>query len=215
MPEGGAERSQRASAQHVRIRAIAARLFAAKGFHAVGVAEIGAAAGLGRGALYYHIGSKEELLYDIARHYIAELAEGGQAIATGVAEPVERIRQLSRHLMSTIGRRLPELTVCFRELRSLSGEHRRTVAGLHIAYQRLWAEAFAEGAAQGLFRPLPKVALKGMLGMYFYSFLWLDPQGRHTPEEIGDIFSGLILRAALEYGRAIPPADPGPPAGKS
>jgi hypothetical protein len=38
--------------------------------------------------------------------------------------------------------------------------------------------------------------------MYFYSFLWLNPQGRYTPEEIADIFSDLVLRAVAEYGTA-------------
>ena len=34
-------------------------LFAKKGYNGVGVAEIGAASGFGRGALYHHIESKE------------------------------------------------------------------------------------------------------------------------------------------------------------
>lgn len=188
------------SPQRERIRRVSAELFAAKGYNGVGIAEIGTAVGLGRGALYYHIGSKEELLYDIASRYIGDLVESGQAIAARVEDPVARIRQLSRHLMGTIGAHLAELTVCFREVNALTGNHHLVVSNLHAQYQRIWADAIADGMEKGVFRPIPTVALKGLLGMYFYSFLWLNPHGRNTPQEIADIFSDLVLRAVVEYG---------------
>ncbi len=109
-------------------------------------------------------------------------------------DPVARIRLLSRHLMRTIGAHISEMTVCFREVNSLTGERHDFVSGQHARYQRVWARAVEDGAAGGLFRPMPPVALKGLLGIYFYSFLWLDPQGRHAPEEIADIFSDLVFR---------------------
>ncbi len=188
------------SPQRERIRRVSAELFAAKGYNGVGIAEIGAAVGLGRGALYYHIGSKEDLLYDIASRYISDLVKSGQAIAAKVEDPVARIRQLSRHLMGTIGAHLAELTVCFREVNALTGNHHLVVSNLHAQYQKIWADAIADGMEKGVFRPIPTVALKGLLGMYFYSFLWLNPQGRSTPQEIADIFSELVLRAVAEYG---------------
>ena len=47
--------------QKERIRSKAAHLFARNGYHGTGVQEISEAVGLGRGALYHHIGSKEAL----------------------------------------------------------------------------------------------------------------------------------------------------------
>ncbi|MBN7300186.1 TetR family transcriptional regulator, partial [Mycobacteroides abscessus] len=44
-----------AAATRQRIMEVATDLFAEKGFHATGVAEIGSAAGVRGGALYYHI----------------------------------------------------------------------------------------------------------------------------------------------------------------
>ncbi|GAB5469298.1 MAG: TetR/AcrR family transcriptional regulator [Rhodospirillales bacterium] len=183
------------SRQTGRIREIAAGLFAAKGYNGVGVAEIGAATGLGRGALYHHIGSKEDLLYDIASRYIAELVESGRAIAANYPDPVERIHRLSRHLMRIVGQHLAEMTVCFREVGALTGEHYRTVSKLHSDYQQIWEDAIVAGAASGDFRPVDRIAVKGLLGMFFYSFLWLKPGGDHAPEEIGDIFSDLVIRS--------------------
>jgi AcrR family transcriptional regulator len=183
------------SPQRARIRAISAELFASKGYNAVGVAEIGHAVGLGRGALYYHMSSKEDLLYDIASRYMTALVEEGRRMLTQEHDPVARIKLLSRHLMRTIADHLSELTVCFREVNSLTGDRHRLVADLHLQYQQLWAETMADGAARGVFRSLDPVALKGILGMYFYSFLWLNPQGYHRPEAIANIFADLVFRA--------------------
>ena len=180
--------------QRLRIQSIAAALFAAKGYNAVGVSEIGAVAGLARGALYHHITSKEELLYNITIRYIGDLVESGRTISADVPDPAARLRHLSRHLMEVIGAHLNEMTVCFREVGSLTGERHAMVSRLHGEYQQIWAQTIAEGVASGAFRSLPPVVLKGILGMYFYSFLWLDPAGRHHPEEIGDIFTDLVFR---------------------
>ena len=49
--------------QAKKITKVAASLFAQKGYNGVGVAEIGAASGFGRGTLYHHIESKEDLLH--------------------------------------------------------------------------------------------------------------------------------------------------------
>lgn len=186
---------QEETPQRARIRGVAAGLFAARGYAAIGVAEIGEAVGLARGALYHHIGSKEELLYNIVIRYIGELVRTGQTIAGDLPDPVARIRCLSRHLMRVISAHINEMTVCFREVNALTGERHAIVSRLHADYQAIWADAIREGAEAGVFRPVPPVALKGLLGMYFYSFLWLDPNGRYAPEEIADIFSDLVFRA--------------------
>ena len=50
-----------------RILDAATELFAAQGFHGTSVAEISARADIKTGALYHHIKSKEELLWEILR----------------------------------------------------------------------------------------------------------------------------------------------------
>lgn len=170
-------------------------LFAQRGFAAVGVAELGEVTGLGRGALYHHINSKEDLLYDISSKYVMRLIEDGRAIAARELDPVRRIELLSKAMIGVVYEHLPEMTVCFREVHALSGERHRIVSQLHLDYQQIWEDAIMMGIAQGVFRPVEKVAIKGLMGMFFYSFLWLNPNGRQTADEIGDVFSDLIIHA--------------------
>ncbi|NMH94356.1 TetR/AcrR family transcriptional regulator [Pseudonocardia bannensis] len=170
-------------------------MFAEKGYHAVGIAEIGKAVGLTRGALYHHISSKEELLYEISVQYISDLVRSGEDILGREVDPEMRILLLSRYLMETIFCNQAEMTVCFREVNSLTGERRRFIARMHLEYQRLWERCIVEGAAKGAFRKITPVEVKGLLGMYFYSFLWLDPKGTVGAGDIADRFAGLVIRS--------------------
>jgi len=190
--------------QFERIQKIAADLFATRGYRAVGVAEIGEAVGLGRGALYYHISSKEDLLFSIVVRYIEDLVVAGRDTLESEPDPSKRIYLLSRKLMATIFANLSEMTVCFREADCLTGQRHRIVSNLHQAYQDIWTNTFREGEKKGIFRPLPNVAIKGILGMYFYSFLWLTPSGKSSSREIADVFADMALAMAESKNRQAP-----------
>ncbi|KQW66105.1 MAG: TetR/AcrR family transcriptional regulator [Methylibium sp.] len=181
--------------QRERILKTAAQLFAARGFHAVGIAELGDAVALGRGALYHHIRSKEDLLYDISREYIVDLAAHATEVARGDLPPAERLALLGDYLMQKIASHQAELTVCFREVQSLTGERHREVMALHARYEGAWKSILVDGERQGVFRPYDAIVLKGLLGMYFYSYLWLKPSGRVGPRQIAERFNSMALRA--------------------
>lgn len=139
----------RGEQQYDRIKRIAAELFATRGYRAVGVAEIGDAVQLGRGALYYHINSKEDLLFSIVVRYIEELVIKGREAIETEPDPAKRICILSRQLMTTIFANLSEMTVCFRETDCLTGQRHRIVSELHQYCQEIWATTLREGEKKG------------------------------------------------------------------
>lgn len=183
-----------------RVMRVAAELFAEKGYGSVGISEVGDAAGLGKGALYYHIRSKEDLLYDIMTRYMVELIAGAERIMAEVGEPVARVEALSAALVDAVFDTRSEMTVCYREVHSLGDEKRSAVLHLHGDYSRVWARVLAEGAERGVFRPISRTELKALLGMYFYSFLWIRPDGRESSAEVSATFASLLLRAVRPDG---------------
>ena len=180
--------------QRERILKIAARLFAERGYHAVGIAELGEAVQLGRGALYHHIKSKEDLLYDISKEYIADLADFAERVVRAETDPRQRIRMLGIQLIQKIASNQAELTVCFREIQSLTEPRYSEVLSLHSKYEKVWRDAMVDGADLGFFRPYDPIVLKGMLGMYFYSYLWIKPQGRLPPSVVAERLNEMALR---------------------
>jgi len=176
-----------------RIRREAARLWAAKGYHATGVQELADATGLGKGALYHHIGSKEQLLFEISVEGVAVLIAGAEEVLAMPIPAAERLRLLSRRLMRNISDDLAEWKVFFHEVNTLTGANRRTVLELRERYEGQWCRLLDEGARSGELRPADRIAVKGILGMHNYSYLWLREGGRLDPEELADVFVDLLL----------------------
>ena len=176
----------------------AAELWAVKGYHGAGIEELSQAVGLQRGALYYHIGSKEALLHEVARQAIVRLLEASSAIPSLPA--TEQLRQLSRTLITDIAAHQADWTVFFREMGWLTGERRAEIFELRARYEELWLETLEQGAACGELRSVDPLVVKGLLGMHNYTYLWLRADGRLNAESVADLFVDVLLRG-LEQGR--------------
>lgn len=180
-----------------RILRTAAELFAKNGYHATGLTELEEAVGLGRGALYYHIGSKENLLYELSVKHVDDMVTYGDTVLRSPLGAEERFRRLSRVLMRVIADNLPALTVFFREMNSFSGERRDRIHELRERFEGIWLQVLSDGEAEGLFRHGDSLTVKAVLGMHNYSYLWIDPRGSLSPEEIADRFCDLLLHGLI------------------
>ncbi|MBP6019841.1 MAG: TetR family transcriptional regulator [Burkholderiaceae bacterium] len=186
-----------------RIIRVAALLFAERGYHAVGVNDLCKAVGLSRGALYHHIHSKEEILDEICSSYMTQLGEVARHTVEQEPDPEIQLRKLGHDLIGIIARHKAELTVCFREIQSLSGERREKVLGLHATYERIWADVLKAGAKTGQFRTYSKSRLKGLLGMYYYSYIWIQPENASMIDDITDTFHDVVLKAVLSISEPL------------
>lgn len=72
----------------------AAELMAERGFHDVGMAEIGAAAGVSGSAIYRHFEGKAAVLVAMFDRVIDDLAREAEAVATSDARPADALRAL-------------------------------------------------------------------------------------------------------------------------
>lgn len=176
---------------------IAAELFARNGYHATGMAELSNAVKLGRGTLYYHIGSKEAVLFEISKKQVDSLIDEAQRVVTPLESPPETLRILARNLMRNIASHRAEWTVFFREHSALTGTYRNEIMSSREAYEELWHSVLRDGADKGFFKEFSPVLVKGILGMYNYSYLWINPDGKYTPEEIADQFTETLLDGLL------------------
>src|SRR5699024_11241738 len=78
--------------------------------------------------------------------------------------PTRRSSDLLGHsLIKKISECQTQLTVCFREVRSLT-EHRLVeVMGLHKKYEDIWGQTLREGAKNGIFCAYDSILLKSIL----------------------------------------------------
>ncbi len=72
----------------------AARLFSERGYHGTSMQHLGDALGLQRGSLYAHIGSKEELLFDVVEEGAGRFLERGQRASESGGSATDRLKAL-------------------------------------------------------------------------------------------------------------------------
>lgn len=185
------------SVTHQRVVATATAIFAAKGYHASGVAEIGDAAGLQRGALYYHIKSKNELLYEIVSAHVEQLIAEAERIVDEVDDSLERLRRIVRSFTVTIEESRDETTLYLREMHALEPPFDEMMRGLRAKYEDFWSKALEQGVAEGRIRSAHPIVVKGLIGMFGYTYVWFKSPGEQSAEEVADLLLDIVLRGEL------------------
>ncbi|NKZ06488.1 TetR/AcrR family transcriptional regulator [Actinomadura latina] len=156
----------------------AAELFARKGYAATGINEIGGAAGLTKGALYYYIGSKENLLVEIQSRVMRPLLRTARRIARLEVDAVLRLRLLSEALLSIILRRLDHIWVYEHDYRMLGGDNRTRLLRQRGEFEGIISNLLAEAMDAGEFREMnPRLAMLQFLNMHNHTYQWVRPDG--------------------------------------
>ena len=120
MPKGKTRPSR--EGRQNQIRGTAARLFTERGYDAVTVREIAAAAGITQPTLYRYFGSKQQLLTSIYEAAQAENRDRFAKVAALDATAETKLRLLFREAFLQQTDMLPEAAVFHRELRALPPE---------------------------------------------------------------------------------------------
>src|ERR687891_2454034 len=172
-----AERTR--SARRAELIGAAARLFSERGYHGTSMQHLGDALGLKRGSLYAHIGSKEELLFDVVDDGAERfLARGAEALATSGSAAARLRAFLVGHIETAI-EHLDAATVFLNEWRYLSDDLRAAVQDKRDTYEGLVRGIVTDGISSGEFRADADVAMTARLvlsaGNWVYA--WYRPDG--------------------------------------
>jgi AcrR family transcriptional regulator len=175
--------------------AAAARLFSQRGYHGTSMQHLGDAIGIQRGSLYAHIGSKQELLYDVvddgAERFLLRAEEALRAPG-GAAEKLRAF--LVGHIETAIAH-IDASTVFLNEWRYLSEDLRSIVQAKRDRYESMITRIVTDGIASGEFRSTadPRFAVLLILSAGNWVYEWYRPGGALGPEAIGDRFTELIV----------------------
>ena len=118
--------STRGAARREAILTAAAELFAERGYAAVGMDDIGAAAGVTGPAIYRHFGAKASVLTAVFDRVIAAVTVGHDLTggASGGQDPAEELRELVHAYALAVSARRGLMAVFIREVHHLPAEDR-------------------------------------------------------------------------------------------
>jgi len=122
----------------------AAQLFSSRGFHAVGIDDIGAAAGISGPGVYRHFASKQALLESLCDRAMTRMLDGAEHITETVGDPHTALESLvDLHVAFTVSERAL-IGVWVREARSLSDDVRRSLRRRMRAYEQPWLQVLGD-----------------------------------------------------------------------
>lgn len=190
--------------RQAQILEAAARIFCEKGFDKASMGDIADAMGLTKAGLYHHIGSKEELLFEIMSYGMDLFEQKVLNRVMSIADPLERLRAALRgHVLLVIRDRPKEVTVILHESNALKGRYRDRINTRKKRYIRFLEKTFRELVKSGVARRVdPSVAAFAMLGMINWIYQWYRPGGRldenALADALGDVLLGGILARPVE-----------------
>ena len=122
----------------------AAQLFSSRGFHAVGIDDIGAAAGISGPGVYRHFASKQALLESLCDRAMTRMLDGAEHITETAGDPHTALESLvDLHVAFAVSERAL-IGVWVREARSLSDDVRRSLRRRMRAYEQPWLQVLGD-----------------------------------------------------------------------
>lgn len=126
------------------ILAAALELFRRRTFHAVGIDEIGTAAGISGPGVYRHFPSKDSLLVALFDRISEQMLEGARAVASEHGPPEVTLRRLVELHVGYASEERALLSVWYQDWRSLPAPDRQRVRRRQVEYMGEWTRALAE-----------------------------------------------------------------------
>jgi AcrR family transcriptional regulator len=172
-----------------------AELVAVRGFHSVGIAEIGAAAGVTGSAIYRHFDNKQEMLVAVFDRVLDDLLRGARAAVDGVPDTGDNsgnaLEELVRAQVAFALRNRAVISVYGQEEINLPSDDRRRLRRKQRAYVQVWVDTLASIRPE-LPEPELIAAVSAAIGL-LNSVAAFDV--RLTDDELGGLVGDMALRA--------------------
>lgn len=172
----------------------AAELFAARGFLGASIADIAKACDTSKSLLYHYYPSKEDILFDVMTSHVEALLEAAEAVAAGPEPADEKLHLLTQELMALYVGAAARHKVLLNELGQLPPDRRAIVVGIQRRLIEIVAKLISSIqpalSARSALR-FPSAML--YFGMINWTHIWMDAEGRASPERIAELAVNLFL----------------------
>ena len=176
--------------------AIAARLFAERGFKNTTVRDIADAAGILSGSLYHHFDSKEAMVDELLDSFQQSLWQQYDAIESSDSTPREKLEAVVRVSFDAIDQHHSEVAIFQTDAAFLATFDRFAyLEERNIRFRDLWTGLLTEGVASGELRSDLNVELvyRFLRDTVWVAVRWYRPGGELSPEQVADQYLHILL----------------------
>ncbi len=191
-----------------RLLAIAAEIFAEKGYHHASIRDLSRRAGVSLSGLYYYFSCKGELLFMIHERSLRNVLGSLETRLATVEHPEERLRALVHNHVEFFARNMAEMRVLTHEFDALEGEYRQEIRGLRQKYANRCTDILRDLRRFGGGDAVPlNVATSALFGMMDWTHSWYRP-GASVPvdrlaEHLYHLFVAGFIGRRAGAGRSV------------
>jgi TetR/AcrR family transcriptional regulator, cholesterol catabolism regulator len=195
MARAASHEETRSEAAKSRLIAAAIQVFHDKGYEQCSVQDVADAAGIVKGTLYYHVRSKEDLLFEIMEQVLQSLVPQLEELAGTPGLAIAKLRRFVEMYVSHIIANRRVMHIFFRDYDSLSGARQQQLAGARDVYDSFLRDVLKQGQREGSIRAEVDVQLTdlALFGMLNWIGRWYRPDGRLKPADIARHVADLAV----------------------
>jgi AcrR family transcriptional regulator len=181
-----------------RITAAATELFSTRGYHGTATRELADAAGLTKGALFYHVGHKAEVLFAIQSAVVEEGITMQSAVFAQPGTPAQTLARMVVAHFRILHSYHHSMAVVSEELKYLDPEPKAAVVKRRDVYAAGIQDLLRTAGETGALRVTDdRVETLAILGLLNSTYRWYRPGGRLSADDIGVQFGRLLLHGLL------------------
>ncbi|AUI57666.1 TetR/AcrR family transcriptional regulator [Amycolatopsis sp. BJA-103] len=182
--------------RRAELLALAAKLFAERGYVSTTVRDIADAAGILSGSLYHHFDSKESMADEILTGFLDELFGAYAEIVAEGRGPRETLEAVVVASFESIHRRPAEVAIYQSEAKHLMQLPRFDyLTDRNTEFRKLWNAILTDGIAAGVFRADLDVELtyRFIRDTVWVAVRWYNPDGTLSADDVAQQYLGILL----------------------
>jgi AcrR family transcriptional regulator len=186
----------RASTRREELLAIAAELFAERGFKNTTVRDIADAAGILSGSLYHHFDSKESMVDEILSSFQEELFRQYDEVISSDLDTRTKVERIVRLSFAAIDRHHSEVAIFQNEATYLLGFERfGYLADRNAQFRQVWMTLLESGRSEGALRPDldAELVFRFIRDTVWVAVRWYRPGGAMSADEVADQYLSILL----------------------
>jgi TetR/AcrR family transcriptional regulator, cholesterol catabolism regulator len=176
--------------------AIAAELFAQRGFKNTTVRDIADAAGILSGSLYHHFDSKESMVDEILSTFQTELFKRYDAIVGSGLDARAKVDAVVRVSFEAIDQHHAEVAIFQNDSAYLMEFERFGYLREHnTRFREMWLDLLREGVESGVLRPDvdAELVFRFIRDTVWVAVRWYRPGGELSADQVADQYLSILL----------------------
>lgn len=178
-------------AQRERILAAAVSAFSEVGYPSASMAQLAAACGTSKAALYHYYPSKEALLFDALDGYTRRLIALGESVLARRLPPREQLAALLREFMVEYRDARDYHVALLNDVKFLAEPQRDTIRAQERAVVAVFRRAIEAAHPERMRGGAAMPTTMALLGMINFTFAWLRPDGPMSHERFAELALAL------------------------